>query len=384
MRAFIFPGQGSQAKGMGKELFDKYPELVEKADKILGYSIKELCLEDPENKLNNTQYTQPALYTVNALSYYDEVDTSGEKPDFLAGHSLGEYNALLAAGCFDFEAGLKLVKKRGELMSQVKDGAMAAIMNSSKAEIEQILADNNLTNVDLANYNSPTQIVISGASDEIAAAKSVFSFGKVLFYPLNTSGAFHSRFMQESRDKFRTYAKRFKYAEPQIPVISNVTAEPYKEGELITNLPEQISSTVMWSDSILHLLSIDKDMEFKEIGHGNVLTKLVAGIKRHVKKEQQAQAKNNTRTEPVKATEQAEQAEPTAQPKAAAVSHDSVVEKVKAWNAKHPVGTKVKSSMPGYEALETRSEAVVLFSHRAAVYMKGYNGYFDLDEIQAL
>ena len=112
MKQYVFPGQGSQAKGMGGELFDKYAELTKKADAILGYSIKELCLEDPRRELNKTQFTQPALFVVNALSYYDKIETTGEKPDFLAGHSLGEFNALLAAECFDFEAGLKIVKKR--------------------------------------------------------------------------------------------------------------------------------------------------------------------------------------------------------------------------------------------------------------------------------
>ena len=389
MLAITFPGQGSQAKGMGKELFDKYPDLVAKADKILGYSIKELCLDDPENKLGNTLYTQPALYTVNALSYLDEVEKRGQEPDYLAGHSLGEFNALLAAGCFDFEAGLKLVKKRGELMSQVKDGAMAAIVNSNKEQIEQVLLDNNLNNIDLANYNSPTQIVISGAEDEIAAAKSIFSFDRVLFYPLNTSGAFHSRFMKEAQDKFRAYAKRFKYADPKIPVISNVTAKPYGKDELLTNLPNQIASTVLWSDSVQYLLSIDKDIEFQEAGHGNVLTKLVAGIKRHISKAEAAKKKKKTTELGDKTSEKAN--DKVSETKAAAVktevkSNDTnpVAQKVKAWNEKHPIGTKVTSSMSGYEQLETRTEAVVLFAHRAAVYMKGYNGYFDLDELQAV
>ena len=110
MKAFIFPGQGSQSKGMGEDLFDRFSDLVAKADKLLGYSIKELCLEDPRRELNKTQFTQPALYCVNALSYYQRIEDGESPPDFLAGHSLGEFNALLAAECFDFEAGLKLVK----------------------------------------------------------------------------------------------------------------------------------------------------------------------------------------------------------------------------------------------------------------------------------
>src|SRR4051812_36667715 len=129
-KAYVFPGQGSQRKGMGENLFDEFPELTKKADKILGYSIKELCLNDSDSKLNQTQYTQPALYVVNALSYQKKIKDEGKQPDYLAGHSLGEYNALQAAGIFSFEDGLKLVKKRGELMSQAKNGGMAAILNA--------------------------------------------------------------------------------------------------------------------------------------------------------------------------------------------------------------------------------------------------------------
>src|SRR5689334_5966402 len=129
MKAFVFPGQGSQAKGMGGTLFDEFQELTEKADRILGYSIKELCLEDPRKELNRTQFTQPALYVVNAFSYFAKIRETGQKPDYVAGHSLGEFNALLAAECFDFEAGLEIVKKRGELMSEATGGGMAAILN---------------------------------------------------------------------------------------------------------------------------------------------------------------------------------------------------------------------------------------------------------------
>ncbi|MGO4778772.1 acyltransferase domain-containing protein, partial [Lysobacter sp. 2RAB21] len=132
MKTYMFPGQGSQARGMGGDLFDAYPELTAKADAVLGYSIKELCLEDPRRELGKTQFTQPALYVVNALSYYKRIQDTGETPDYLAGHSLGEFNALLAAECFDFETGLKLVKKRGELMSQATQGAMAAIVNATR------------------------------------------------------------------------------------------------------------------------------------------------------------------------------------------------------------------------------------------------------------
>ena len=136
MKIYMFPGQGSQSKGMGADLFDRFRHLAEQADDILGYSIRELCVDDPRDELGNTRFTQPALYVVNAMSYYARMEESGRAPDVVAGHSLGEFNALLAAGCFDFATGLRLVRRRGELMAQVSGGAMAAVMNASKDEIE--------------------------------------------------------------------------------------------------------------------------------------------------------------------------------------------------------------------------------------------------------
>lgn len=382
MKTFMFPGQGSQKKGMGGELFDEFSELTEKADKILGYSIKELCLEDPRRELNNTQFTQPALYVVNALSFLKTVAEQG-KPDYVAGHSLGEFNALHAAGVFDFDAGLKLVKKRGELMSQATGGGMAAIMNASKDDIEKALVDNNLDKIELANYNTQVQIVISGDVDQIGEAQNVFKWDRVRYYPLNTSGAFHSRFMKDAQTKFSTYLKRFKFNNPEVPVIANVTAEPYADGAMLDNISAQIASTVQWCDSVQYLLGVDADMEFVELGGGDVLTKMVATIKLQNKKAAKAAEEAPTKTE--EAT--AKTAEPKVTPIAAASDKKpqtflDAEEKVSSWNTKHPVGTKVTSSVAGYEDLETRSEAIVLFGHRAAVYMKGYNGYFDLNEVQ--
>ena len=212
MSTFVFPGQGSQSKGMGGVLFDEFTELTKKADEILGYSIKELCLEDPRRELNKTQFTQPALYVVNALSYYKKIAETGSNPNYLAGHSLGEFNALSAAGCFDFEVGLKLVKKRGALMGQAMGGGMAAIINSSKEEIESILKNNGLMNIDIANYNTPSQIVISGLRNEIGEAQALFEGNSALYYPLNTSGAFHSRYMQSAKEKFEMYLNKFQFS----------------------------------------------------------------------------------------------------------------------------------------------------------------------------
>ena len=212
MKAFLFPGQGSQSKGMGKSLFDEFKKMTEKADNILGYSIKELCLEDPRKELNQTQFTQPALYVVNAFSYFNKMKSSKQKPDFVAGHSLGEFNALLAAECYDFESGLKLVKKRGELMSQATEGAMAAILNATQKEIETILGENDLNDIELVNFNTRSQIVVSGPKDQIKKAESFFKVGNMQYIPLNTSGAFHSKFMVQSGKKFEKYLNKFKFS----------------------------------------------------------------------------------------------------------------------------------------------------------------------------
>lgn len=372
MKIYMFPGQGSQAKEMGGSLFDHYKELTAKADSILGYSIKELCLEDPRNELNSTQFTQPALYVVNALSYFKKIEETKQVPDFVVGHSLGEFNALLAAGCFDFETGLKLVQKRGELMSQVSGGGMAAVLNASKEEIEEILKANGIANVYLANYNTPSQIVVSGLADEIAKAEKHFQQGKMRFYPLATSGAFHSAFMQDSMVKFRDYLKEFTFAAPNIPVIANVTARPYENDAILDTLSSQIASTVRWSESVQYLLALGASrgdaVEFVEVGHGDVLTRLVLTVKMQTPEAVlQQYIKDNLSS--VKVEESA-----PAKPSGAD-------EKVAAWNKKHPIGTKVKSSIMEGDALETRTEAVVLFRHRAAIYIKGYNGYFDLDEL---
>ncbi|MGH7487375.1 MAG: acyltransferase domain-containing protein, partial [bacterium] len=171
MSTFIFPGQGSQHKGMGKDLFSRYPHIVDIADSVLGYSTRELCLDDPNNVLTETQFTQPALYVVNALTYFHTIGSKATRPDYVAGHSLGEYNALLAAEVIDFETGLRLVQKRGQLMAQVKGGGMAAVVGLSDAQIERVLAEAALTCIDIANRNSPSQFVISGRVEDIQKAK---------------------------------------------------------------------------------------------------------------------------------------------------------------------------------------------------------------------
>jgi len=278
MTAYIFPGQGSQCKGMGGSLFDEFPEMVEKTDAVLGYSIKTLCLEDPQQQLNQTQYTQPALYVVNTLSYLKK-QMMGQSPDIVAGHSLGEYNALLAANVFDFETGLKLVKRRGELMSQANGGGMAAVVGLKTSQIESSLQQSGLANITIANYNSHTQMVLSGPKYEIDSTQPLFeNAGAILFMPLKVSGAFHSAYMQPAQQQFESYLKQFHFSAPTIPVIANLHAKPYQTSDIILNLANQITQPVRWTAIIEHLLT-QGESTFEEIGPGQVLTGLIRRIR---------------------------------------------------------------------------------------------------------
>lgn len=391
MKTYMFPGQGSQARGMGGSLFDEFPELTAKADAVLGYSIKDLCLDDPQRELSNTAFTQPALYVVNALSYYKRIRDTGETPDYLAGHSLGEFNALLAAECFDFETGLKLVKKRGELMSQATDGAMAAIVNATRDEIEALLKGRGLDNVDIANCNTPLQTVISGPVADIAACQEIFQFDRVMYIPLKTSGAFHSRLMVPAQQKFEAFLKKRKFSKLKIPVIANLTAQAYRDGAVVDCLSKQISSTVLWSDTIHHLMSLSDEMEFIEIGHGDVLAKMILKIKQIAGKTVAEKAASAPASVSKKTGNKSAEAVsmPSAEAAVDAVGangdRSTIAErKVATWNSRHPVGTRAKSLVSEHGELTTRTSATVLFGHRAAVYMEGFNGYFDLDELSAV
>ena len=277
-KIYVFPGQGSQSPGMGGELFDQFPELVKQADEVLGCSIKDLCLNDPDKRLGQTDYTQPALYIVNALTYLSKTENFDLRPDFVAGHSLGEYNALFAAGVFDFITGLKLVQRRGQIMVKVTGGGMAAVIGMQPDKIKQVLKDASFESIDIANLNSPKQTVISGRKEDIDAVKTVFEDAGVrLFIPLKVSGAFHSRYMQEAQNEFADFLKSFEFQPVQIPVIANFTAAPYQDIETVNNMVQQISSPVRWVESIQYLKQ-QPEPEFEEVGPGNVLTKLIKQI----------------------------------------------------------------------------------------------------------
>jgi trans-AT polyketide synthase/acyltransferase/oxidoreductase domain-containing protein len=276
--AYLFPGQGSQYRGMGEELFKKYRHLADKADQILGYSIEDLCLNNTDNKLNNTRYTQPALYTVNCLYYIDNTEKQHQIPDVVAGHSLGEYNALYAAGIFDFETGLRLVIKRGELMSLAKNGGMAAVLDISADQIIEILKnDDNYSAIDIANYNDYMQTVIAGPTNILNFAKKDIEKSGGRYIPLNVSAAFHSRYMSDYQDAFKEELQKYNFSVPRIKVYSNVDALPYQQTSVVHNLTSQITSSVMWTDIINNMRKEGVD-HFQEIGPGKVLTKLTEKI----------------------------------------------------------------------------------------------------------
>lgn len=284
MIAFIFPGQGSQKRGMGQGLFDEvreYATAEKEVDAIVGYSMRKLCLEDADNRLKETQFTQPSLYVVNALHYYKTV-SGGTKPSYVAGHSLGEYNALLAAGVFDFLTGLRLVKKRGELMSQSRNGGMGAVIGLSADTIAKLMRENGLESLDVANFNSPSQIVLSGPVDDIKRAAPIFEKGGARMYmPLQVSAAFHSRYMADAARAFADFLTPVSFAAPQTPVIANATAQPYPlqnaSDSIKSLLVKQITHSVQWTQSMRLLIS-QGVTEFKEMGPGNVLTRLVQQI----------------------------------------------------------------------------------------------------------
>lgn len=279
-KIFLFPGQGSQKKGMGAGLFEAFPDVAHTAQTILGYDLAKLCVEDPEAKLDQTQFTQPALYTVNALMFMDKTK-QGAVAQAVAGHSLGEYNALHAAGVFDYATGLKLVQKRGALMATATGGGMAAVVGLEDAKIHQVIADNGFQ-IDVANFNSEGQTVISGLKADVEkAAPLLEAAGARMVVVLKVSGAFHSRFMKPAADEFQTFMAGFTFAAPKVPAYSNVLAAPHIAGSIPENLAKQMYSSVRWVECIQGLMEMPEPA-FEEVGPGNVLTGLLKRIKKKV------------------------------------------------------------------------------------------------------
>ena len=274
MLAYVFPGQGSQRAGMGADLFDEFPDLTAEADRVLGWSVREVCLTD-DGRLNRTEYTQPALYVVNALSHLRQLARTGRRPDYLAGHSLGEYNALFAARVFDFATGLTLVRRRGELMAGATGGGMAVVLGLPAERVGVLLAENGRDTVDVANLNAPDQVVLSGPRADVLACQELFTSAGARFVPLKVSGAFHSRYMRPAQREFADFLTGYTLPPPTIPVISNVTARPYGN-DVADLLVRQIATSVNWVDSVRYLL--DRGVSVEQVGPGAVLTGLTRTI----------------------------------------------------------------------------------------------------------
>ncbi|MEV1064381.1 ACP S-malonyltransferase [Streptomyces sp. NPDC050263] len=278
MKVYGFPGQGSQAKGMGADLFDEFPEQVAQADEILGYSIRDLCLNNPEGRLRRTEFTQPALYVVEALAHQRRTREDPRPADRLVGHSLGEYAALLAADVFDFATGLRLVARRGELMSRSADGRMAAVLGLSLDLVEATLSEAGPTAVDIANHNAPEQIVLAGPTADIDRVRALFEERGAQVVVLNVSAPFHSRHMRDAADEFRELLDVTEFRPPRIPVIANLDALPYRADRVRETLAGQMTGRVRWVDTVRRLMA-EGDFEFEELGPGRALTKMVRKIR---------------------------------------------------------------------------------------------------------
>ncbi len=274
----MFPGQGSQFKGMGEDLFKEFPETVVAASAVLGYDVADICLNNINNLLNQTNYTQPAMFLVNYL-YYQKYLKENIMPVYILGHSLGEFNALNAAGVFDFETGLRIVQKRGELMFSIGGTGMAAVIGSDYKEIKQIL-NSHFSDIDIANVNTPSQMVISGPLESLEKAADFFEEEGLVFIPLKVSGAFHSRYMNPIKEKFHSFIKEMKLNKCTVPVISNYTAAPYPEEMegIIKNMVNQIDSRVKWMQSVEYVL-YQGDYNFMEVGPGEVLSNVLKKIR---------------------------------------------------------------------------------------------------------
>ena len=286
--AFIFPGQGSQAVGMGKDLyenFDSAKKVFDTADMTLGKSVTTLCFEGPEENLKQTVNTQPSIVTMSIAAMEALKSQLDIAPSAVAGHSLGEYCAMYASGVMSLETTLKAIQKRADLMGETKGGAMAAILNAPDGSIEKALEEASSSGyVDVANYNSPAQVVITGDESAVQKAGELLSAaGARRVVPLAVSGAFHSKFMENAGNEFSKFVSELELSDAKIPVYTNVDASATTSSEdFRTKMPRQIYSSVRWTQTIENMVNDGIDT-FIEIGPGKVLAGLNKKINASVK-----------------------------------------------------------------------------------------------------